>query len=82
VAERNADFLLTDLRTPDGRLHHTWKAGVAKGNGFLEDYTHLIEGLIDWDISAHLFQLPRRFFVFGFLGSVVVKHLFEATTID
>jgi hypothetical protein len=55
VTARNADFLLTGLRTPDGRLHHTWKArpeqgrrgGAAKGNGFLEDYTHLIEGLIE-----------------------------------
>jgi uncharacterized protein YyaL (SSP411 family) len=55
VAVRNAEFLLSELRTPGGRLHHTWKArpeqgrrgGVAKGNGFLEDYTHLIEGLIE-----------------------------------
>ena len=62
VAERNAEFLLSELRTPDGRLVHTWKAGVAKGNGFLEDYTHLIEGLIElyqttfdprWYVAAH-----------------------------
>ena len=62
VAERNAQFLLSELRTPDGRLYHTWKAGVAKGNGFLEDYTHLIEGLIElyqitfdprWYVAAH-----------------------------
>jgi uncharacterized protein YyaL (SSP411 family) len=62
VAKRNARFLLSELRTPDGRLHHTWKAGVAKGNGFLEDYTHLIEGLIElyqttfdlrWYVAAH-----------------------------
>jgi len=70
VAERNAGFLLSELRTPDGRLHHTWKAspergrrgGVAKGNGYLEDYTHLIEGLLAlyqatfdprWYVAAH-----------------------------
>jgi uncharacterized protein YyaL (SSP411 family) len=70
VAERNAGFLLSEPRTPDGRLHHTWKAspeqgrrgGVARGNGFLEDYTHLIEGLIElyqttfdprWYVAAH-----------------------------
>jgi len=62
VAERNAEFLLSELRTSDGRLVHTWKAGVAKGNGFLEDYTHLIEGLIEfyqttfdprWYVAAH-----------------------------
>jgi uncharacterized protein YyaL (SSP411 family) len=55
VAERNAEFLLRELRTPDGRLYHTWKAcpeqsrraGVAKVNGHLEDYTHLIAGLLE-----------------------------------
>jgi uncharacterized protein YyaL (SSP411 family) len=62
VAVRNARFLLSELGTSEGRLHHTWKAGVAKGNGFLEDYTHLIEGLIElyqttfdprWYVAAH-----------------------------
>jgi len=47
VAERNADFLLRELRRPSGRLWHTWKAGVASINGYLEDYTHLIEGLLE-----------------------------------
>ena len=47
VAERNAEFLLCELGTPEGRLHHTWKDGVAKVNGYLEDYTHLIEGLLE-----------------------------------
>jgi uncharacterized protein len=46
VAERNADFLLAALRTPEGRLYHVWKDGVAKVDGFLADYTHLIEGLL------------------------------------
>jgi hypothetical protein len=30
VAERNAEFLESELRTPKGRLYHTWKGGVAK----------------------------------------------------
>jgi uncharacterized protein YyaL (SSP411 family) len=47
VAEGNADFLLHELRTKDGRLLHTWKAGRAKQNGFLEDYSYLIEGLLE-----------------------------------
>jgi uncharacterized protein YyaL (SSP411 family) len=50
VAERNADFLLRELGSNEGRLWHTWKAGsptVAKINGYLEDYTHLIEGLLE-----------------------------------
>ncbi len=46
VAERNADFLLRELWRPNGRLWHTWKAGSAKINGYLEDYAHLAEGLL------------------------------------
>jgi uncharacterized protein YyaL (SSP411 family) len=26
IAEQNAEFLLSELRTPEGRLYHTWKA--------------------------------------------------------
>ena len=46
VAERNADFLLRELRTGDGRLLHVWKAGQAKLTAYLEDYSYLIEGLL------------------------------------
>ncbi len=52
VAQRNADFLLRELRTSGGRLFHVWKdgaphgGGVAEVPGFLEDYTNLIEGLL------------------------------------
>jgi uncharacterized protein YyaL (SSP411 family) len=62
VAKRNADFLLRELRLGDGRLLHTWKAGRAKQNGFLEDYAYLIEGLLElyqttfdprWFVAAH-----------------------------
>lgn len=44
VAERNAEFLLTNLYR-DGLLLRTWKAGEAKLNAYLEDYACLIEGL-------------------------------------
>jgi hypothetical protein len=44
VAERNAEFLLRELRQENGRLLRTWKAGEAKLNGYLEDYAFLIEG--------------------------------------
>jgi uncharacterized protein YyaL (SSP411 family) len=47
IAERNAGFLLSELRTPEGRLYRTWKGGVATINGYLEDHTHLIEGLLE-----------------------------------
>ncbi len=62
TAELNAQFLLHEMRDPerDGRLLRTWKAcskhtlagheerlGTAKLNAYLEDYTHVIDGLIE-----------------------------------
>jgi uncharacterized protein YyaL (SSP411 family) len=47
IAERNAQFLLRHLRMPTGRLRHTWKNGEARLNAYLEDYAHLIEGLLE-----------------------------------
>jgi len=47
VAERNADLVLNELRQENGRLLRTWKAGEAKLNGYLEDYSYLIEGLLE-----------------------------------
>jgi uncharacterized protein len=38
VAERNADFLLRELRTEEGRLMHVWYDGAAGVPGMLEDY--------------------------------------------
>ena len=45
AAQRNAEFVLANLRK-DGALLRTWKDGVAKFNGYLEDYSFLIEGLV------------------------------------
>ena len=48
VAVRNAEFVLRELRTPEGRLLRSWKEGSgARLNGYLEDYSHLIEGLLE-----------------------------------
>jgi uncharacterized protein len=47
AATRAAEFILTRLRTPDGRLLRT--CGVdspAKLNGYLEDYSYLVEALV------------------------------------
>jgi uncharacterized protein YyaL (SSP411 family) len=47
AAEKAADFLLTNLRTPDGRLLRTCGIGIpAKLNGYLEDYANLIDALV------------------------------------
>jgi uncharacterized protein YyaL (SSP411 family) len=46
VARRNADFVLTQLQQ-DGRLRRTWKQGVAKLHGYIEDYANIADGLIE-----------------------------------
>jgi uncharacterized protein YyaL (SSP411 family) len=71
IAERNAEFLLSEMRSTEGRLYHTWKAGIAKVNGYLEDYTHLIEGLIE------LYQTtfnPRWYLTAKELVDAMIKH--------
>ena len=45
AARRNAEFVLTNLRR-DGLLLRTYKDGIAKFNGYLEDYAFLIDGLL------------------------------------
>jgi uncharacterized protein YyaL (SSP411 family) len=41
-----ADTILTGLRRPDGRLGRSWKDGRATGEGVLEDYADLADGLL------------------------------------
>ncbi|MBL8055508.1 MAG: thioredoxin domain-containing protein, partial [Anaerolineales bacterium] len=48
TALANAEFLLTTLRGPDGRLRRAWRrlSGAPTGNAFLEDYANVAEGLL------------------------------------
>ncbi|HUY36807.1 MAG TPA: thioredoxin domain-containing protein [Pirellulales bacterium] len=46
AAARAADFALARLRTPRGRLLHTFTSGEAKLNAYLDDYAFFIDGLI------------------------------------
>ena len=46
AAARSAEFVLTKLRQPDGRLYRTYGGGQAKLNGYLNDYAFLADGLI------------------------------------
>lgn len=41
-----ANFILTKMRTPEGRLFRTYKDGRARLNGYLEDYSYLANGLV------------------------------------
>jgi uncharacterized protein YyaL (SSP411 family) len=71
VAERNAEFLLRELRQENGRLLRTWKDGEAKLDGYLEDYSYLIEGLLE------LYQTtfdPRWFLAAQELAETMISH--------
>jgi uncharacterized protein YyaL (SSP411 family) len=79
VAERNAGFLLRELRQENGRLLRTWKrrpehaegAGKAKLNGYLEDYAYLIEGLLE--LYQTTFE-PRWFAAAQELAETMITH--------
>jgi uncharacterized protein YyaL (SSP411 family) len=47
AARRAAEFVLTKMRDPRGRLARSWRQGQAGGMGFLEDYAALAGGLLD-----------------------------------
>jgi uncharacterized protein YyaL (SSP411 family) len=46
AAERAADAILAGLRRPDGRLGRSWKDGRSSGEGVLDDYADLADGLL------------------------------------
>jgi uncharacterized protein YyaL (SSP411 family) len=75
VAERNARFLLRELRQENGRLLRTWKAGEAKLNGYLEDYSYLIEGLLE--LYQTTFE-PRWFVAAQELAEAMLEHFADS----
>src|SRR5207245_6934855 len=46
-----AEFLLGPL-SDGGRLHRTWRDGVAKGTGYLEDYADVAHGLYELHVAT------------------------------
>jgi hypothetical protein len=52
AARRLGEFLLGALSTSDGRLHRTWRDGVAKGTGYLEDYADVANGLYELHVAT------------------------------
>jgi uncharacterized protein YyaL (SSP411 family) len=51
AARELAEFLLGPLST-NGRLHRTWRDGVAKGTGYLEDYADVAHGLYELHVAT------------------------------
>ncbi len=54
-AKRCAEFIMTYLYD-NGRLLHTFKDGVGKLNGYLDDYTFLVDALLDLYEATATFQ--------------------------
>jgi uncharacterized protein YyaL (SSP411 family) len=46
AARRCAEFVLTSMRDPEGRLLRTYKDGEARLNAYLEDHAFLLEALL------------------------------------
>jgi uncharacterized protein len=52
AARALGEFLLGPLSTEDGRLHRTFRAGRAKGTGYLEDYADVANGLLELHVAT------------------------------
>ena len=52
AARALGEFLLGPLSTGDGRLHRTFRAGLAKGTGYLEDYADVANGLLELHVAT------------------------------
>jgi uncharacterized protein len=46
------EFLLEPLSSDDGRLRRTWRAGEAKGTGYLGDYADVANGLYELHVAT------------------------------
>jgi len=71
VAEDNAKFLLDEMTGPNGRLWRTYKNGTSRLNAYLEDYAHVIDGLLE--LYQTTFE-PRWFVEAQRLAGVVLEH--------
>jgi len=47
TALKNANFILKNILQPDGSLHHTFKNGESRINGYLEDYAFIIAAFLN-----------------------------------
>ena len=52
AARRLGEFLIGPLSTSEGRLFRTYRNGVAKNTGFLEDYADVAHGLYELHVAT------------------------------
>ena len=74
IAKENAAFIATHLQQ-DGFLLRTWKDGVSKLNGYIEDYANIADGLIVlFQVSgdfSYLFEARR-------LADIMITEFWDA----
>jgi len=71
AAIQAAETILGGLRRPDGRLGRSWKDGRSSGEGVLEDYADLADGLLalyDATFDERWFAIARE------LGNAILDH--------
>ncbi len=71
AATEAADAILVGLRRPDGRLGRSWKDGRSTGEGVLEDYADLADGLLalyEASFDEHWFLVARE------LADTILEH--------
>ena len=75
VAVRNAQFLYDNVRTAEGRLLRTWKAGAeARYNAYLEDYAYLADGLL----ALYQNTFDERWFAWAHeLADMIMIHFYD-----
>ncbi len=77
TAVHNAHFLYQTMRTANGRLLRTWKAGsgAAKYNGYLEDYAYLADGLL----ALYQTTFDEQWFTWAHeLADMMLSHFYDA----
>jgi uncharacterized protein YyaL (SSP411 family) len=52
VARALAEFVLGPLSNEEGRLHRTYRAGQAKGTGYLDDYANVAHGFYELHVAT------------------------------
>ncbi len=73
AAKRAADFVLANLKGPQGRLLHRWRQEQADILGTLEDYAFFINGLLD----LYEASFDQKYFIEAKVLAADMVHLFE-----
>ncbi len=77
AAARAADFMIGQLRTPEGRLLHVFKDGVARLAAYLDDYACAIDALIE--VYQSTFE-PRYLTAAGDLADDLISRFADEST--